>query len=224
MQISATNNFACYYQHSRPVTKSSNPAETALADNNQALKKTTTNENNATIISSGKAAAVVNSKSEINSGQPIQESSATKNGADKDMINKLSPDKPSLGDIAIDTSLSMVPVYGTVREFQKGNTGWGTFGAITDALTLIPVVGYAAKAIGSALHGGAVVAEAARGIATVTETARGAETITEATQAITQTQKELIKAYKQAELSGFSPLDKINQAARDAYSFTDIYS
>ncbi|MCP1065173.1 hypothetical protein M5G07_04920 [Serratia symbiotica] len=56
----------------------------------------------------------------------------------------------------------MIPIYGTVREFQKGNIGWGIFGAITDAITLIPVIGAGAKAIGTAIRGGRAAVKALR--------------------------------------------------------------
>ncbi len=137
------------------------------------------NENNAAALSSGNPDAVVNPKSETNSAQSPQTSSATKNTTEKGEINDSSQDKASWGDVATNVGLSLIPVYGTIREFQKGNIGWGIFGAVTDALTLIGV-GYAAKALSSAVRGGTAAIEAARGTLAITEAGRGAATITEA--------------------------------------------
>ncbi|KJZ82226.1 hypothetical protein AP064_02600 [Candidatus Liberibacter solanacearum] len=59
-----------------------------------------------------------------------------------------------IGETAKEALLSLIPVYGTIQSFKKGEIGWGIFGAITDVLTLVPVVGYGAKMVGALARGG----------------------------------------------------------------------
>ncbi len=118
-------------------------------------------------------------------GGKIQPLDAAINTPEKKIVKNVSSNQPSVGEISKEVGLSIIPVYGTVRAFSQGKIGWGIFGAITDALMLIPVVGSMTKAAGAAIRGGAVVAEAARGAATAAEVARGAATAAEAAQAAT---------------------------------------
>lgn len=60
-----------------------------------------------------------------------------------------------------DAGISMIPVYGTYCEFQKGNIGWGIFGAVTDIATLVGV-GLAAKGVACSIRGGAAAVKVAR--------------------------------------------------------------
>ncbi|MBA5723779.1 hypothetical protein [Candidatus Liberibacter sp.] len=57
-------------------------------------------------------------------------------------------------EVAKEVGISMIPIYGTIHEFQKGNIGWGIFSAVTDALSLIPVIGAGCKATGALIRGG----------------------------------------------------------------------
>ncbi|EMS36066.1 hypothetical protein [Candidatus Liberibacter americanus] len=60
---------------------------------------------------------------------------------------------------AKDVMVNLIPIYGTINEFKKGNTGWGIVGVITDALILVPVFGYGIKVVATLARGGAKVAE-----------------------------------------------------------------
>lgn len=57
---------------------------------------------------------------------------------------------------------SLIPVYGTIKEFKKGNIGWGIFGIVADTAMLIPVVGAGLKAGAAAIRGGSIAVRAAR--------------------------------------------------------------
>ncbi|MBA5723780.1 hypothetical protein [Candidatus Liberibacter sp.] len=70
--------------------------------------------------------------------------------ANKQLIKHESPYLEAAKEIGI----SMIPIYGTIHEFQKGNIGWGIFSAVTDALSLIPVIGAGCKATGALIRGG----------------------------------------------------------------------
>ncbi|WP_339037493.1 hypothetical protein [Serratia symbiotica] len=100
----------------------------------------------------GKSRSMVYTKPEIKQNHIAQE---------LPMEEKVT-DRVSTGEIAKDVTLSIIPIYGTVREFQKGNIGWRIFGAITDALTVIPVIGAGAKAVGTAIRGGSAAVKAVR--------------------------------------------------------------
>ncbi len=91
----------------------------------------------------------------------------TKKIAETITIENVPSTQPSVGEIAADVGLSLIPVYGTIREFQKGNKGnigWGIFGIATDLLSLVPVVGYGVKAASTAIRGGATAVKAAKTI------------------------------------------------------------
>ncbi|ADR52104.1 hypothetical protein CKC_01765 [Candidatus Liberibacter solanacearum CLso-ZC1] len=69
-------------------------------------------------------------------------------------IEKPSSSSSKIGETAKEALLSLIPIYGTIQSFKKGEIGWGIFGAITDVLTLVPVVGYGAKMVGALARGG----------------------------------------------------------------------
>ncbi|ACT56922.1 hypothetical protein Q7M48_01580 [Candidatus Liberibacter asiaticus] len=83
-------------------------------------------------------------------------------------------------DVAVDVAVSMIPIYGTYREFKKGNYGWGIVGAISDAALLIPVVGYGARAAINLVRGGSIALKA--GTAGTMIAAKEACTIAQATE------------------------------------------
>ncbi|MBY7649452.1 MAG: hypothetical protein C4617_02915 [Candidatus Liberibacter europaeus] len=56
--------------------------------------------------------------------------------------------------------ISTIPIYGTIQEFKKGEIRWGIFGAVTDVLLLVPVLGCSAKLIGSLARGAKVAKNA----------------------------------------------------------------
>jgi hypothetical protein len=122
-------------------------------------------------------------------------------------MEKEAPDQVSAGEISKEVALSMVPVYGTVREFQKGNIGWGIFGAITDALTLIPVIGAGAKAIGTAIRGGCAAVKALRVGLTTAEVTSKITTATVAKQFAAGASEGLVKSGKELGQAALRAMD-----------------
>ncbi|MEG8098795.1 hypothetical protein [Candidatus Liberibacter brunswickensis] len=58
-----------------------------------------------------------------------------------------------------ETAISMIPVYGTIREFKKGNYGWGALSLVTDVAMLLPFVGYGSKIAMGLVRGGNAAAK-----------------------------------------------------------------
>ncbi|WP_354688082.1 hypothetical protein V9J15_01330 [Candidatus Liberibacter africanus] len=81
-----------------------------------------------------------------------------------------------------EAAISMIPVYGTIQEFKKGNYGWGIFGIISDATLLIPFVGYGIKAASGLIRGGSIAARIGEAGA-VTAAKIGEEGVVTATKA-----------------------------------------
>ncbi|MBA5723781.1 hypothetical protein [Candidatus Liberibacter sp.] len=114
--------------------------------------------------------------------------------ANKQLIKHESPYLEAAKEIGI----SMIPIYGTIHEFQKGNIGWGIFSAVTDALSLIPVIGAGCKATGALIRGG--------------ETAiKGIEACVVTTESINATAKIMAK-------------DASQQLTKDSKKYSEIFS
>lgn len=60
--------------------------------------------------------------------------------------------------------ISLTPIYGTIHEFEKGNIGWGIFSAITDVLSLAPIVGTGIKALSAGIRMAKIAAISERAV------------------------------------------------------------
>ncbi len=147
----------------------------------------------------------------LTSEPTVQEQAATKKIREENVA--VSESGPSAGEIAKEVGLSLIPVYGTVREFQKGNIGWGIFGAVTDALTLIPFLGYGVKTVATAIRGGTVAVEVARAGLAAGEAATKVATMTVAkefaagaSKGLSKSAPDLLKATARAIDPGFELL------------------
>ncbi|NIG98706.1 MAG: hypothetical protein G5701_07295 [Serratia symbiotica] len=155
---------------------------------NKNIGENTIDNSSVSVTFRGNSSSIVYKKPEIKQKKITQE---------LPMEEKVT-NRVSTGEIAKDITLSMIPIYGTVREFQKGNIGWGIFGAITDALTLIPVIGAGAKAIGTAIRGGSAAVKALRVGLTTAEVTSKITTVTVAKQFATGASEGLGKLGKAA--------------------------
>ncbi|WP_354688081.1 hypothetical protein V9J15_01325 [Candidatus Liberibacter africanus] len=81
-----------------------------------------------------------------------------------------------------EAAISMIPVYGTIQEFKKGNYGWGIFGIISDIALLVPLVGYGAKAAAGLIRGCSVAARVGE-VGVVTAVRAGEAGVVTATKA-----------------------------------------
>ena len=154
---------------------------------NKNLGKNTIDNSSLNVAFRGNSSSIVYTKPEVKQNHITQELP----------IEEKVTDRVSTGEIAKNITLSMIPIYGTVREFQKGNIGWGIFGAVTDALTLIPVIGTGAKAIGTAIRGGSAAVKAVRVGLTAAEVTSKITTATVAKQFAEGAAEGLIKSGKE---------------------------
>lgn len=161
-------------------------------NSNEMLKKITTDNSDVKVTLRSKRDSGVYTKPEIKDAQVTQGLDV----ADKKVIENTPSDGPSVGEIAEEVGISLIPIYGTIHEFQKGNIGWGIFGAITDALILIPVVGATAKAVGAAIRGGTTAVRAARVGLTAAEVTSKITTTTVAKQFTVGASEGLAKSGK----------------------------
>lgn len=53
----------------------------------------------------------------------------------------------------IEFRTSLIPIYGTYKEFKQGNIGWGIFSAATDVFVIVPVIGGGGKVVKAMLKG-----------------------------------------------------------------------
>ncbi len=167
MQIPTINNFVSRDQNLMAVTDTKKYAEPVSKNSSEALKQTIENNSDTLFSAGSQSDSVVHSVSEMKQGSITEQSAATQHSVNKKEIENVPSGGASVVDIAEEAALSAIPIYGTVREFQKGNIGWGIFGIITDVLTLVPIVGAPLKAAATAIRGGETAVKAARaGLAT----------------------------------------------------------
>ncbi|USS96923.1 hypothetical protein M5J15_16370 (plasmid) [Serratia symbiotica] len=86
----------------------------APKSSNKTLDKITINNSSVRVTICGKSSSMVYTKPEIRQNHITQELA----------MEKKVTDQVSAGEISKEVALSMIPIYGTVREFQKGNIGW----------------------------------------------------------------------------------------------------
>ncbi|WP_244613952.1 hypothetical protein, partial [Candidatus Liberibacter asiaticus] len=68
--------------------------------------------------------------------------------------------------------ISMIPVYGTIQEFKKGNYGWGALGIVSDVALLAIPAAYLGKVLFGLVRGSSIATKiATTGIATVVQEA-----------------------------------------------------
>lgn len=174
-----------------------NADKDAPKSSNKTLDKITIDNSSVRVTICGKSSSMVYTKPEIRQNHITQELA----------MEKKVTDQVSAGEISKEVALSMIPIYGTVREFQKGNIGWGIFGAITDALTLIPVIGAGAKAIGTAIRGGSAAVKALRVGLTTAEVTSKITTVTVAKQFAAGASEGLAKSGKELGKAALRAMD-----------------
>ncbi|EFW13164.1 hypothetical protein SSYM_0354 [Serratia symbiotica str. Tucson] len=90
-----------------------NADKDAPKSSNKTLDKITIDNSSVSVTICGKSSSMVYTKPEIRQNHITQELA----------MEKKVTDQVSAGEISKEVALSMIPIYGTIREFQKGNIG-----------------------------------------------------------------------------------------------------